>query len=152
MVFKAWAVGDRHVQRTHTLGGRFQLCKGLPIFSDHSYDLCRCPCGGTRLVGDDQPPRFLHGGANCCFVHRHKATRINDFDANALFLKRFGCGKSFVHKPCKCHQCHIVTFPLDVSDPQRHSVVAIGHVALNVHEPIRFKRDNGVIVADGGFE
>ena len=68
VVFESGAIRYRYVQRADTLRRRFQLCKGFPIFGDYGYDLCRCPCGGTCLVRDDQPTRFPHGGADCCFV------------------------------------------------------------------------------------
>src|SRR5205823_5570342 len=100
-----------------------------------------------RLVGDDEATGFLHRVADRFRIERHQAARIDDLDRDPLGGKLFGRSERLVNEPGERDDGYVAAFAFDVGLAERDRVVLLRHRSLARHQPARFERDDGVVVA-----
>ena len=148
MIFEDGAVRYRHLQRADPLHRGLEPRECRCILGGNGGDLGREAGGRPRLVGDDEATGFLHRVADRFRIERHQAARIDDLDRDPLGGKLFGRSERLVNEPGERDDGYVAAFAFDVGLAERDRVVLLRHRSLARHQPARFERDDGVVVAD----
>ena len=79
----------------------------------------------VRFVHDDCAARLFHGRFNGIHVQRNDGARVDDLDADTLFLKALGDVDSLLYIGMRAYDGDILAFADDLCLAERDAVVRI---------------------------
>ena len=144
---------DRPVREGHVVAGHAEdrpLEVEDRLLGDHGGDLGAEARDARGFLHHDHAPGLAHGREDRLLVQRLEAADVHDLRARVQLLGRLEAG---LHHGAVGDERDIAAFAGDPRLPERHDVLALGHLAARAAvEGLRLHDHDGIRVADRGRE
>ena len=104
------------------------------------------------LIHDQEPARFFHGRDDRLRIHRNQGPQVDHFHIHSLFGQGLSRLQRFGHHVGGADNRQSVAFANHMGLSQRDQNFACRDQEFLVVFDLVFQKDNGVVIADGGFQ
>ena len=140
------AVGHGRVERRDLHDRRLQRVEA--VLDDVAGDDRRHRRVARRLVGEHEMAGLGHRLEDRVEVQRGDRARVDDLGLDALAGQLLGRLQRAVDHPRRRDDRHVAAGTADLRLPERHRVLAVGHVAVLERQQVVVQVDDRVVVAD----
>src|SRR6185503_1640000 len=147
---EVFVVGHRDVSLGHALHGRVELVERVTLNDVH--DLRADTGMRPAFLHDDGAIRLRDRRQDCRLIEGTQRPQVHHFGGHVLLGELLGGFQGYRDGLRVADQRHVGPLALHVRPPDRHEMLTLGDLALEVIEHLPLEDDDGVVVANGGLE